>query len=251
MSEDNAARTDSREGPAVRDDARTHSSCSIIACAAYDNRMDGQARLFGKFLADRTSDFRGLIDLGQQCLIDFELFQYLIGPAAVRNIQKLHATRIGNVSRIFSGHAEADVVLRQQDVTTAAVILVFVIADPQDFRRRETGKCRIRRDFNEVFLADAFSDFLTFTACTLVAPDYGRPDDLIFFIEHDQPMHLSRKADALDVCRFDTRIMDDLADCHENGVIPVERFLFSPAVLWLVKRILLRRRGYDVTVRIK
>ena len=77
---------------------------------------------FRKFFADGARDLRRFVDLRQQSLVDVEFLEDLIRPAAVRDIQELHAARIGYLRRILPRHAEADVILRQEDVTAAAVV---------------------------------------------------------------------------------------------------------------------------------
>ena len=120
------------------------------------------------------------------------------------DIEELHAARVGDLRRVLARHAEADVILRQEDVTAAAVVLRLVVADPENLRGRETRQRRIRRDLDEALAADALRDFLAFLARALVAPDDGRADDLVLLVEHDEAMHLPREADALDVLRRNT-----------------------------------------------
>ena len=239
MGKHHAARADGRKGPAILNDACAYRSCSVIPRAADNNRRSAQAGPGRKFRSDCSGNLGRFIDLRQQRRVDCKLFQDFCRPAALRDIQKLHAACIGNLRCIFSGHAEADIILRQQDMAAAAVVLCLMIAYPEDFGSRESRKRRIRRNLNETFRADAFRDFLTFLRRALIAPDNRRPDDFIGLIQHHKTMHLSGKPDALDVISLHSRLLHNALDCRKHCTIPVQRFLLRPAILRLAQCIFL------------
>ena len=155
------------------------------------------------------------------------------------DIEELHAARVGDLRRVLARHAEADVILRQEDVAATTIVLRLMVADPENLRGREARQSRIRRDLDEALAADALRDFFALLARALVAPDDGRADDLIVRIEHDEAVHLPREADALDVLWVDTRFLDDITNRFFHGMIPISRFLLCPTILWLIEWIFL------------
>ena len=60
----------------------------------------------------------------------------------------------------------------------------LVIANPEDLRRGEARQRRVCRDLDQALLPDAFRDFLAFAPRALVAPDDGRAEHPVMFIEH-------------------------------------------------------------------
>ena len=117
--------------------------------------------------------------------------------------KQLHAAGIRNLRRVLAGHPETDVILRQQDMAAGTIVLSFMIPDPEDLGRCESGQGWICCNINETLRSDAGRNLLAFLPSPLITPDDSRPDDLIFLIQHNQTMHLSRKADSLDICSSD------------------------------------------------
>jgi hypothetical protein len=73
---------------------------------------------------------------------------------------------------------------------------------------------------------------------SLVAPDDGRPNSLIIFIQQNRPMHLPGETDTSDIIRSDSGLLYCAPHGMTAGLPPVERTLLGPPGLgtreWLV-----------------
>ena len=234
MCKDHAGGADGGECLAVPDDTGSHGSSCIIAGTADNNRSLAQSQRFRHVTGQRSGDFAGFVHLAQQALIDLQQVQQLIRPAAVRHIQQLHAGGIRNLGGILAGENQAQIVLRQQNVTALLVDLRLVVPDPQNLCSCPSGQCRICGDFHELLLTGRAVHLVHFRNCPLVAPDDGVPQHLIVLVQHDQTVHLSGDADAFDFLFRSTALCDYCLNGLDHGIFPVCRILFCIAVFRLI-----------------
>ena len=198
----NAGGADGRERTAVSDDARADCRRRVVSGAA-DNRCAG--RKSGRFRGlrrDRTGDLRAFIDRCEQGLVDAELLEHLVAPAAVGDIQQTHAGRVRNLGGELAGQAVADEILREKDVTALFIDLRLVVAHPKNLGGGPAGERRIGGQLNQTVLADLLVDLVALLAGALVAPDDAAAQNLALAIQHDQTVHLSGQTDAADLGRI-------------------------------------------------
>ena len=123
---------------AVSDGAR-----SLVSSSPDDGCAGLQPGHQGGFPSDLAGDLRRLISAGQEFGVEFERSQHFLRPAPVRHVEEQGAGSIRDVSGEFSGQSKADVILGQQKMSGALEYPGFVIADPEDLGRAESGEGRI------------------------------------------------------------------------------------------------------------
>ena len=64
-------------------------------------------------------------------------------------------------------------------------------------------------------------------------------------------VHLTGDAETLDICAVHTAFRDNGAERFNGGIPPIERFLFRPAVFFLIHRIFNCLGGNYIAVHIK
>ena len=240
----NAARADGREGFAVFHDARAHSRRRVVARAADNQGLLAQSGQRRGFRGDVAGHFAAFIDLRQHALVDVQNLQQLVTPAAVRNIQHLHAAGIGNFRCEVARQHEADVVLRQQHVFALFVVFRLMVPHPHQLAQGESRQCGVGGDPDQVIISDLGCDLFAFLGSPLVAPDNGRTDDFVLLVQHDQSMHLAADAQGNDIVLADAALLQHGMNRADRGVVPVLGILFRPAVLRLIHRVF-HRRGAD------
>ena len=160
MGEDNAGGADRREGLAVLDDAGADRSRRVVAGAADDDGAFLQAGQGGRLGGHGAGHFGRFIDLAQQVFVDVQLFQHLVRPAAVRDVQQLHPGGVGDLGCELAGQFIPDIVLRQQDFRAFGVIFRLVVADPEDFGGGKAGEGGVGGDLDQPFGADLLCNLL-------------------------------------------------------------------------------------------
>ena len=96
VGEHDAAGANGGEGLSVFYHAGTHGGCRIVTSTAYYQRAFRKAGQFGSFGGNVPGHLAGLVHLCQQALVNVQRFQQLIRPAAMGNVQHLHAAGIGH-----------------------------------------------------------------------------------------------------------------------------------------------------------
>ena len=248
MGKYHAGGTDRGKRLAVPDNAGTYRSGSVIACTADYNRALAQSQCVCHFAGQRSGHFAGLVHLTQQIFVDLKQVQQFVRPAAVGDVQQLHAGSIGNFGGIFASEDQTQIVLRQKNVPALFIYVRFVVPYPQDLCGSPAGQCRIGSDLHQLFPTDNTVHFLDLCGGTLVAPDDRLPQNLIFLVQHDQTMHLSGNANALDLLFCHTAFGDNGLNGSDHCSFPVCRILFCVAVFRLIHGIFYRRTCHNGAV---
>ena len=87
--------------------------------------------------------------------VDLERGDDGVAPAPARDVEQQRPRRVGDVGRVLAAEAQADVVLRQQDVRDARVDVGLVAAQPQQLRRGEARQRAVAGLRDELVEADA------------------------------------------------------------------------------------------------
>ena len=202
-------------------------------------RGDADAERARRLVA-RRPDLGRLVCGRQPVERNVERRAHLVRPAPVRDVEEQRPRCVGGVDRPLAGEAEADVVLRQQDVPDPRVQLGLVPLQPQQLRRGEAGKRAVPGQLDEPLEADAALDLRALGAGALVVPEDRRPQHLVALAEHDEAVHLARESD---------RAFRQLGEHALRRLPPVFRILLRPA--WLRRReriVLLRRREHGAVL---
>ena len=120
---------------------------------------------------------------------------HLVRPAPPATSKSSVPRRVRGVDRQLAGQAEADVVLRQQDVADPRVRLRLVRAQPEQLRRREAGERAVARQLDQPLEPDAPLDLGALGRRALVVPEDRRPQHAVVLVEHDEPVHLPGEPD--------------------------------------------------------
>ena len=233
-----AACSDGRKSFAVFHNTGAHSSSRVVPRAADHQRIHAQSRQLRGFCGNVSGHLAALIHLGQQVLVDIQDAKQFIAPAAVRNIQHLHAAGIGNLCRKVACQHKADIVLGQQHMLAFCIVFRFMVPHPDQLGKGEARQCGIGRDPDQVIITDLGGNLFTFFGSALIAPDDGGTDDFVFFIQHHQAVHLSADTEGNNVFFRDAALCQYCTDGAHRGIIPVLGILLCPAVLRLIHRIL-------------
>jgi hypothetical protein len=121
--------------------------------------------------------FGGFIEARQQRLVDLQQLQQLVGPRAVRHVEQQHAAGVAHFRRVLAGHAEADVILGQEDVLRLLVDLRLVLAHPQDLGSGEPGEGGVRHQLDQRLAPAGLEfDLGALLGRPLVVPQQGRAE---------------------------------------------------------------------------
>ena len=247
----NAGRTDRGKRLAVHNNARTDGRSCVVAGTADHRSTLLEARQLGSLCGDIAGDLRGLVHLAQHGLIDVQLLKDLVGPAAVRHVQKLHTGSVRNLSGKFAGEHIADIVLGKQDMAALRVDFRLIVAHPEDLGRGKAGQGGICGDLDQSLPADLLRDLLALLRGTLIAPEDRLAQHFSCLVEHDKAVHLPGKADTRDICVVYSALLHNILNGAGNRIPPVVRVLLRPAVLRLVHRVFHRGRGNYISCRVK
>ena len=146
-------------------------------------------------LVARARDLRRLVHERQPRARELERRQHLVAPAAPGDVEEERAGRVGGVDRALAGEAEADVVLREQDVPDLRVRLRLVRAQPEQLRRREAGERAVAGQRDQPLEADPLLDLLALRRGALVVPEDRGAEHAVVLVLHDEPVHLAGEAD--------------------------------------------------------
>ncbi len=121
-----------------------------------------------------------------------------------------------------------------------------MIPDPDDLRRREAGQGGVARKLAKALCAaDGPGDPAAFVPSPLVAPEDGRPKDLVLLVEQHEPVHLASEPHAPDIGRLHTPALARPPYGVDGGGPPVRRVLFRPVRVRGVQGIGLSRGRND------
>jgi len=160
-------------------------------------------------------------------------------------IEKQCARSVGHVGGAFASEAEAHVVFGEHYRPNTFPILRFVLADPEQFRKRKIGQRRIACELDEALLADLGGQIAALLFSANVAPNQGGADDASLLVEHYCAVHLPGETDASNFFSTQIRAGDRFANRDTRGTPPVFRLLLGPADLRRSERLMLFRGGGD------
>src|SRR5260370_7282792 len=161
------------------------------------------------------------------------------------DIEQQSAGSIRHVSGTFAGEAKTDVVLRKHHRANTFPVFRFVLADPEQFRKREIRQCGIAGELHQTLLTDFGGQIAALLFSANVAPDQSGANDATLLIEHNRAVHLTGEANASDFFGFEAGTRDDLANRDARGAPPVFGMLLGPADLRRSKGLMLFRGGSD------
>ncbi|MDR6548915.1 hypothetical protein J2736_000098 [Paenibacillus qinlingensis] len=118
-------------------------------------------------------------------------------------IKQQRAARVGHVHAERSRQAQPDIILRQQQMPNAGVVLRLMLPEPKELRRGEAGQRLIACEAAELGFADGRLDVGALLRGALIAPEQRRPDNLLRLVEEDRPVHLAGEANTCDTRGFD------------------------------------------------
>ena len=160
-----------------------------------------------------------------------------------RHVQEVHARGVGHLRGKFARQLVAQIVLGQKDAAASLIDFRLVLADPEYLPRRETRERRVGGDVNEPLRADLFGYFPALRACPAIAPKDCGTENFTRGVQHDEAMHLSRKADTLYLSRVHSALGYDGTYRLAGRTPPVSGVLLGPSISGLAERILDRARG--------
>ena len=102
---------------------------------------------------------------------------------------------------------------------------------PQNLRGGESCQRVIAGDLDQLLASKPVADFVALRGCALIIPQEGGAQDLAFFIQQNQPVHLPRQADAFDQRCIYVCFCKRLTDTFDSAVPPQRWRLFTPQ--WL------------------
>src|SRR5918997_1366341 len=138
-----------------------------------------QAQLLGHLLAQGARALRSLVDLRHPLLGDLQGVQDLAGPVAGPDVEEEGAGGVRGVGGVLTGEHEPDVVLGEEHAGDPGVVIRFLVAEPDYFRRLEAGKGRVSGDGDQTFPTDGARDLLALRPRALVVPQERWPDHLV------------------------------------------------------------------------
>ena len=228
VGEDHARRTQTGQDPAGPDDAGAHSAAGVVGPAADDGRAGLQSHVRGHLLRHAAADVDGFESGRQELRGQAYGVQHGAGPATVPYVKQQGTRGVGDFHGEFAGHAEPDVVLGQQNLLDAVIDIRFVVADPDQLGRGEAFEGRIGHPVHQVLFASLFRDPAALIGRPRIAPQDGRPEHLVPFIQQDRTVHLARQADPGDGFGRHAGGAHGFAHCVRRRAPPVRRILFGP-----------------------
>ena len=127
----------------------------------------------------------------------------------------------------------------------------FVLAYPQEFRKREIGERRITGELNQAIGAKFLGEFARLFFSALIAPDERRTDNFAGSVQQNCAMHLSREADARNLFSANTGPLQSFLYGGSACAPPVARLLLCPPGLRRSERlVLVRARCCDAAARV-
>ena len=126
-----------------------------------------------------------------------------------------------------AGQLVVDVILRQHDFFNARKVFRLVVAQPKQLGRGESGKGDVRGVSAQGILADDIIQVVHLFLGAPVIPQDAGTDDGIVGIQHDQPVHLPARADALYLRGI--KACQQFGDAAAHRRPPVCRVLLTPA----------------------
>ena len=126
-----------------------------------------------------------LVEGRQEIGLDGQRPHHLLAPAPACDVEQERAGGVGDVARALAAQAQADVVLRQQDVGDSGVELGLVAAHPEELRRREARERPVSGQRDQPLEADRRLDLAAFDAGSPVVPEDRRAQGPVAGVERD------------------------------------------------------------------
>jgi hypothetical protein len=155
--------------------------------------------------------------------------QHLAAPSAMGDIEQKRARGIGDIDRMLTRQAQADVVLGKKEPTESFPQLGLVIAYPEQLGEREIRQGRIAGKFDQPIAANRGVYLLAFFRCPLVAPDQRRAQYLVVCVEQYRTVHLTRESYADDFVGRDASLFQGGGHRLATSSPPVFGALLGPA----------------------
>ena len=172
VGEDDAAGAQRRADDAGRDDAVADSAGGLIPPTADDRDAGAEAEGRCAFLVERAGDLGRFVESREESFVDVEKAEEFVGPGAAGDVEQERAAGVANFGGVFAGHAVADVILGEEDVSGLFVDFGFVLADPEDFGGGEAGERGVGDELDQRLAPAGFGfDFKTLIGGALVVPE--------------------------------------------------------------------------------
>ena len=227
--EQHAGGADGDQRRIVRHRADAAGRCGIVATAAGNDRALGHAPGLGDRSREAPRCIGAFIELRH--LVDAHAAggEQLVGPVALGDVEPVGAGTVRHVGGIVAGHAEADVVLGQQNLGHLSEDLGLMLLHPQELGRGEAGE----RDVAGNFPCAGFRllDVLALPEGARIVPQDAGAQRLAILAEQRRAMLLAGQADAFNGGNGLWLHLAQRLDDRVAGLPPVLRTLFRPARL--------------------
>ena len=165
----------------------------VVARTRGHGKTSGQPGRRGGRGRDVAGEVGTFMHRGQPGWGNLERRHDLSGPGTAIQVEQQRARCVRGIGRVLTGQAKADVVLRQKKVVHAGVGRRLLLAQPQHLGRLKSGDRGVARDLDQPGGADFLGDGPALVLGPLVAPQQGRADHAIAFVQEHRPVHLPRQ----------------------------------------------------------
>ena|SRR5438270_7381163 len=146
---------------------------------------------------------------------------------------------------MLSSQAQPHKILRQQETSESLKKLRFILAHPQQLRKREVGQCWIRSQRDDAFTTYRGFQPVALPLCSLIAPDERWSKNLITVIEQHRPVHLTCESYGRNLLWRRARGAQHLTNAACRSLPPVLGILVCPSGRSRTEGLMLGRGGRD------
>ena len=127
--------------------------------------------------------------------------EQLAAPTPFADVEEQRSRRIGDVAAMSADEAVAHEVLGETDAADARECGRLVLAHPEQLRRGEPGQGAVSGQPEQTLSSRPGFQGGALRCGSLIVPEDRRADHRTFGVEADEPVHLTREADAEDLRR--------------------------------------------------
>ena len=162
------------------DDAVANRPRRAVACTADDHAIGRQPQRFGRVRGQLAGHVFRFVDRSPSRSASSSNFESSgFRPLALHHVEQQHAAGVAHLGGELASESAANLVFRQQHLGEAVKVLRFMIAEPKNFRRGETGQGRIGDHADQLCApAGPLFDFVALGGRPLIVPQKGTANDL-------------------------------------------------------------------------
>jgi len=129
----------------------------------------------------------------------------------------------------------------EEDGGSLLPVLGFILTNPEDLRRRVTGKHGVAGEFHDLGLSsEGVGQLGAFSGGGGIAPEFGRADDLILGIEKNQSVLLAADTDSGNFRATGSELLENLSVSPQSVPEPSIYALFGIGAIGML--MVLRRK---------